>query len=92
VKSCIKEFGSEKNYSEIEGGPLLSKEEVEECFKKYIDELNVKDLITFEFETNTVAPTSVIHSSQDNTSKVNNIIFTKKVIIGLPITYRRNRI
>ena len=61
----------------------MTRESVEECFNTYIDNFNVKDLITFEFATNTVAPTSVIHSNCDNTSRV---------IIGLPIQYREERI
>lgn len=76
--SCIKEYGSEENYSEVEGGRLLTKEETEEYFNRYIEQMGVKDLITFEFANHTVAPTSVIHSNVDNSSRV--IIFM--LIIG----------
>jgi len=73
IKSCLNEFRSEPAFSEQEGGPLMTQEEVKTCFRQYIDELNVRELISFEFTANTVAPTSVIHSNSDNTSRVCNL-------------------
>jgi len=68
---------------EIDGGRILSLEETEQYFTDYIGKLNVSELISYEFQENTVAPTSVVHNPIDGKSKV---------IIGLPINYRINRI
>ncbi|CAD8186550.1 unnamed protein product [Paramecium octaurelia] len=83
IDQCIKEFGSDLKYAEQEGGKLLSIEETEHFFNDYIHKLGVQDLISYEFQDHTVAPTSVVHNPTDGKSKV---------IIGLPINYRINRI
>lgn len=32
IKSCLAEFGSERSFSEKEGGPLMTREQVEVTF------------------------------------------------------------
>ncbi|CAD8101119.1 unnamed protein product [Paramecium sonneborni] len=83
INQCIKEFGSDLKYAEQEGGKLLSIEQTEYFFNDYIHKLGVQNLISYEFQDHTVAPTSVIHNPTNGKSKV---------IIGLPINYRINRI
>lgn len=77
----ILEKACQINYLERLGSsPLLDADETSKAFDDYIDYLEIGDLIDYEFVENTVAPTSVIHNNVENMSKV---------IIGLPIQYRR---
>jgi len=77
----ILERANELNYlGRLSSSPLLNAEETSKAFDDYIDYLDIGDLIDYEFVENTVAPTSVIHNNLENQSKV---------IIGLPIQYRK---
>lgn len=76
-------YGSENEWNLKDGGEKLTQEETATFFQNYIANLGMSDQVTFEFAENTVASTSCVHSNTEGLSKV---------IIGLPIQYRRNRI
>eukprot|EP01016_Furgasonia_blochmanni_P056002 TRINITY_DN945_c0_g1_i4.p1 TRINITY_DN945_c0_g1~~TRINITY_DN945_c0_g1_i4.p1 ORF type:complete len:697 (+),score=142.21 TRINITY_DN945_c0_g1_i4:965-3055(+) len=82
MEACIKEFGYDGVFSEELGGPLVSREETESEFAKYIKDLELTDELLVVFSENTIAPTSVVHDPQGKS----------RVVIGLPILYREKRI
>ena len=83
MESFLEEYGSYTDYLEGDGGEILSKEETERIFKKYIDNLDLSSHITLSFTSGAVCPTSITHDFKTGNSQIN---------IGLPIEYRRNRI
>jgi hypothetical protein len=83
MDKLLKDYGSESNFLEKTGGPLLTLKETQEIFTEYIYSLGLENNITLTFAENTVSPTTILH----NGNKGKSII-----IIGLPIEYRKNRI
>ena len=83
LDSVNQTYGCDTNYYELDGGSIITQEETQNFFKRYIEDLEIQELISFEFSENTVAPTSCIHNNSEGSSKV---------IIGLPIVYRKNNI
>jgi hypothetical protein len=81
MDSFIQKFGSESAYLESEG-EIVTPEETEVLFMDYICELEFQDLLTLNFSTKQVAPTSVNHD-RSGKSRVN---------IRMPVRYRQNNI
>ncbi|KRX01415.1 hypothetical protein PPERSA_01318 [Pseudocohnilembus persalinus] len=83
MSAVLADYKTEEEYNIQEGGRLITQEETHQAFEKYIKELEIQDLISFEFSENTISPTTCVH---------NNVEGLSKVVIGLPIRYRLNRI
>lgn len=80
LQSFVDHYGSESDYMNSEG-KYLTKEETENYFIDYLQELDILDQIYVNFGENFVSPTSIVHSNQGK-SKVN---------IKLPIQYVEGR-
>ena len=83
MKAFLEKYTSYTNYLEVDGGRILTREETEEIFRTYIDNLNLGDFIKLTFSSNTISPTSITHDFRSGMSTIT---------IGLPIEYRQNRI
>ncbi|EAS05765.2 hypothetical protein TTHERM_01042050 (macronuclear) [Tetrahymena thermophila SB210] len=82
LNEVIKIYGSEHKFNEEEGGQIIDIPTTTSFFEKYVKDLECEDLVTYEFQSNTISPTCCQHN-KDGTSKI---------IIGLPILYRELRI
>jgi len=83
MDKLLADYGSESNFLEKTGGPLLTLKETQEIFTDYIYSLGLENNITLIFAENTVSPTTILHNGNKGKSTI---------IIGLPIEYRKNRI
>eukprot|EP00826_Nyctotherus_ovalis_P042100 TRINITY_DN4297_c0_g2_i1.p1 TRINITY_DN4297_c0_g2~~TRINITY_DN4297_c0_g2_i1.p1 ORF type:complete len:507 (-),score=120.35 TRINITY_DN4297_c0_g2_i1:51-1571(-) len=83
MEKLLSDYGSESRFLEKTGGSLLSLEETKDLFTDYICSLGLEENISLAFTENTVSPTTILHNGNKGKSKI---------IIGLPIEYRRNRI
>ena len=82
IESCLAIYGTEEDYNIVEGGEIMTKENITQQFEEYVYTMGVADKVVIEFNENTVAPTSVIHNNIENISRL---------IIALPISHRINR-
>ena len=83
LNNCLRDFKTESNYFEADGGRLLSKDETVECFNKYMNDLGLINMLTINFSNEAIAPTAINYNP-----KTNKCVAT----VALPIFYRENRI
>jgi hypothetical protein len=83
LDNCLRDFKTESNYFESDGGKLLTNEETVECFDKYMSSLGLENMLTINFSNEAIAPTAVNYNP-----KTNKCVAT----VALPIFYRENRI
>jgi hypothetical protein len=83
LDSCLKEYGSETRYLQIDGGELLTQQETVDYFDAYMRNLNLDGMVNVVFSENAIAPTAVTHNPKNRTAQVT---------VSLPISYRRWKI
>ncbi|KRW99693.1 hypothetical protein PPERSA_03494 [Pseudocohnilembus persalinus] len=81
LDTVVEKYGSDIKFFETQG-QILSKEETQQYYNNYIEKLGFKDKIKVVFQEHCVSTTTCSHN-QDGTAKI---------IIGLPISYRKGRI
>ena len=83
LENCLRDYQSESNYFEADGGKLLTKEETVDSFEKYMNELGLPNMINIVFSHEAIAPTTINYYPKN-----------KKCVatVSLPIFYRENRI
>jgi len=82
LDAFIADYKSEEHFRELEG-PLISEQETEQFFNRYIEELGLQDFLTLKFTPHAVAQTSITHSGSSKKSKI---------IIQTPVDYTESRI
>ena len=55
LNACNRDFGDDEKYMEATGGRLITKEETEEYFEKYIKELGLEGFLDYVFSEKTVS-------------------------------------
>lgn len=83
LENCLRDFNSETNYFEVDGGKLLSEKETVESFEKYMDGLGLNNMMSVVFSKEAIAPTAINYNP-----KTHKCVAT----VSLPIFYREKRI
>ena len=71
MEAFLERYGSESNYLLTEGRIITDREETEQIFKDYLQELNVLEIAQINFSDKIVAPTSVTYDNYSSKIKIN---------------------
>ena len=78
MELTLRDYGSETNYNEHNGGRMLDIEESRERFEAYLDELDLKEYISLVFKEHACSSTAVAYEKNGKA----------KLIIRVPVEYR----
>lgn len=82
LEDALSPFSKDPKSFENSGGKILTQDESENAFMKYIASLNLQDSISLEFCTDSVVQTYVNHLQKG----------ICKIVIGIPVRYRHKSI
>jgi hypothetical protein len=71
IDAFLKQYGSESNYLLTEGRVITDKDETEQIFNNYLDNLGIREHAQINFSDKIVAPTSVTYDNYSPTIKIN---------------------
>lgn len=83
LENCLRDYSTESNYFEADGGSLLSKEDTVTYFNTYMSNLNLENMLSLKFSDQAIAATTINYNPRNQ-----KCVAT----IAMPIAYRENRI